>query len=155
MITEGLQVVMAEDDDGHATLVRRNLRRAGLVREPVHLHDGQELLDYLSRRGGWQRRPQHEAVAIVLDLNMPRLSGFDVLRRIKRGEPTLPFPVFVLTTTDNPLEIERCYSLGAAACLVKPVDSGRFGDMIQQLAGFLRTVHLPGDAAAPGFTDGA
>lgn len=149
MIVEELQVVMAEDDEGHATLVRRNLRRAGLTRDPVHVHDGLELLDYLMRRGGWQRRPDHEALAIVLDLNMPRLGGFDVLRQIKGRRDSLPFPVFVLTTTDNPDEIERCYTLGASACLVKPVDSNRFGDMIQRLAWFLQTVQLPGDTTAP------
>ena len=144
-----LQVVMAEDDDGHATLVRRNLKRAGVERDPVHLKDGQEVLDYVYRRGSWANRPSHEALALLLDLNMPRLGGFDVLRQLRADAAVTPIPVFVFTTTDNPHEIHRCYTLGAAACLVKPVDYGRFGDMVQRLAGFLLTVRLPGEPAAP------
>lgn len=144
MTPADLQIVLAEDDDGHATLVRRNLRRAGLSRDPVRLKDGQELLDYVHRRGDFAARPVHEAAAIVLDLNMPRLGGLDALRQLK-ADGRVPFPVFVFTTTDNPVEILKCYSLGAAGCLVKPVDFGSFGEMVQQFAAFLMTVRLPGE----------
>ena len=141
-------VLMAEDDDGHATLVRRNLRRAGFAADPVHLRDGQELLDYVSHRGPWSGRAPHEALAVLLDLNMPRLGGTEVLARLKQDGELARIPVFVLTTSDNPFEIDRCYSLGAAACLVKPVDYGAFGDMVQRLAGFLLAVRLPGEPPA-------
>jgi CheY-like chemotaxis protein len=144
MIVEDVEVVLAEDDDGHATLVRRNLRRAGIRRDPIRVRDGQELLDYLYRRGGFSSRPGLGAAAIVLDLNMPRLGGIDALRQLK-ADNRVPFPVFVFTTTDDPVEILRCYGLGAAGCLLKPLDFGRFGDMVQQLAGFLMTVRLPGE----------
>ena len=115
-----LSILMVEDDDGHATLVRRNLKRAGLASEPVHLRDGQELLDYVFLRGPWTNRPLHESLAM-----------------------------FVLTTTDNQFELDRCYALGAAACLVKPVDYGAFGDMVRRLAEFLMTASLPGELPAP------
>jgi CheY-like chemotaxis protein len=147
-MADGIQVVLVEDDDGHATLVRRNLRRAGLSREPVRLRDGQELFDYLYRRGEHSSRAAHEAAAIVLDLNMPRLGGLDALRQLK-ADGRVPFPVFVFTTTDNPAEILKCYANGAALCLVKPVDFGRFGEMVQRLAAFLLTVSLPGEPSAP------
>lgn len=146
---EGFKVVLAEDDEGHATLVRRGLRRAGLTSDPVHLRDGQEVLDYMYFRAHWTGRPTHSAVAMILDLNMPRVGGLDVLRRLKRDEDVAHVPVFVLTTTDNPIEINRCYELGAAACLVKPVDYGAFSDMIQRLADFLKTAQLPGEARPP------
>jgi CheY-like chemotaxis protein len=138
-------VLMAEDDEGHATLMRRGLKRAGLVSEPVHLRDGQELLDYVYHRGPWTGRPLHAAVVVILDLNMPRLGGTEVLQRRKRDEDLSRIPVFVLTTTDNPAELERCYALGASVCLIKPVDYGAFADMVRRIAEFLMAARLPGE----------
>ena len=148
-VSPPVSVLIAEDDEGHATLVRRNLRRAGLEEEPVHLHDGQELLDYLYRRGRWATRATHSALAMILDLNMPRLGGLDVLRLLKSDGSVSRIPVFVLTTTDNPLEIGQCYALGAAACLVKPVDYGAFSAMVHRLAEFLMTARMPGEVRSP------
>jgi CheY-like chemotaxis protein len=148
-MTETLSLLMAEDDEGHAVLVRRSLRRAGLVSDPVHLHDGQELLDYVYHRGRWASRTLHEALAVILDLKMPRLGGMEVLERLKDDDDLARIPVFVLTTTDNPVELDRCYSLGAAACLVKPVDYGAFDEMIQRLAGFLMKARMPGELPPP------
>jgi CheY-like chemotaxis protein len=136
-------VLIAEDDDGHATLVRRNLRRAGVPGDPVHVKDGQELLDYMYRRGQWSDRDVHQALMILLDLNMPRIGGLDVLKTLKRDAQLAHIPVIVLTTTDNPVELERCYTGGASACLVKPVDYGSFGQMVYRLAEFLLTARLP------------
>jgi CheY-like chemotaxis protein len=138
-----ISVLIAEDNDGHATLMQRNLRRAGLLAEFVHLRDGQELLDYIYRREAWEHRRVHGQMTMLLDLNMPRLGGFEVLRRLKTDKSLARIPVFVLTTTDSPAEIDHCYKLGAAACLVKPVDYGAFGAMIQRLAEFLMTVEMP------------
>ena len=144
-MAETLSLLMAEDDDGHATLVRRSLKRAGLESEPVHLRDGQELLDYVQCRGAWTHRPPHRQLAILLDLNMPRLDGTAVLERLKSDEDLARFPVFVLTTTDNPAELDRCYGLGASVCLVKPVDYGAFDGMIRRLADLLMTARFPGE----------
>lgn len=144
-MADTLSVLLAEDDEGHATLVRRNLRRAGLTHDPVHLRDGQELLDYVYYRGLWRERPRHDAVAMILDLNMPRLGGLEVLRRLKSDETVARIPVFVLTTTSDPAELDRCYALGAAACLVKPVDFGALSDMVHRLAAFLMTAKLPAE----------
>ena len=145
MTADLIRVLMAEDDEGHATLVRRGLKRAGLPTDPIHLRDGQELLDYVYHRGQWSGRQPHQSIAMILDLNMPRLGGAEVLERLKRDEDVARIPVFVLTTTDNPAELDRCYSLGAAACLVKPVDYGAFNQMIQRLGEFLMTTKLPGE----------
>ncbi len=153
MTVQQIRVLMAEDDEGHATLVRRGLRRAGLTSDPVHLKDGQELLDYLFHRGRWSSRLPDESVAVILDLKMPRLGGAEVLERVK-GTDMSHIPVFILTTTSNPIELDRCYSLGAAACLVKPVDYGAFGVMIQRLGEFLLTARLPGELPSNLPTDG-
>jgi CheY-like chemotaxis protein len=140
-----LTILFAEDDDGHATLVRRNLARSAVPVDPVHVHDGQELLDYLRRRNGGSHRQPHDALLILLDLNMPRLGGLEVLDALKNDPSLAHIPVFVLTTTDNPAELERCYARGAAACLVKPVDYGAFSDMVRRFADFLTTARLPAE----------
>jgi CheY-like chemotaxis protein len=152
-MSAAISVVIAEDDSGHATLMQRNLRRAGLFAQVVHLLDGQELLDYMYRRDSWQHRLSHGQIALLLDLNMPRLGGFEVLQRLKVDKDLARIPVFVLTTTDNPAEIERCYALGAAACLIKPVDYGAFGEMIQRLAGFLMVVEMPSETTSGAHDD--
>jgi CheY-like chemotaxis protein len=146
---EPLDILLVEDDEGHATLVRRNLKRAGLDGDPVHLRDGQELLDYVYRRAPWTDRDPHPSLAMILDLNMPRLGGMEVLKHLKSHEELARIPVFVLTTTDNPSEIDRCYALGAAACLVKPVDYGAFGEMLHRLAEFLLAARLPSEPPQP------
>jgi CheY-like chemotaxis protein len=138
-------VLIAEDDEGHATLIRRNLKRAGLGERSIYLKDGQELLDYVYRRAQFSQREASEAVAIIADLNMPRLNGFEILQRLKSDEDLARIPVYVMTTTDDPAEIERCYELGAAAYLVKPLDYGLFGEMVRRLAEFLAYIRLPGE----------
>jgi CheY-like chemotaxis protein len=82
---------------------------------------------------------------MLLDLNMPRLGGFDVLAHLKRDHALTRIPVFVMTTTDDPREIDRCYALGASACLIKPLDYGAFGEMIRRFAAFLMTAAVPGE----------
>jgi CheY-like chemotaxis protein len=147
-------VLIAEDDEGHATLIRRNLKRAGLGERSVYLKDGQELLDYVYRRAQFSQREASDAVAIIADLNMPRLNGFEILQRLKSDEELARIPVYVMTTTDNPAEIERCYELGAAAYLVKPLDYGVFGEMVRRLAEFLAYIRLPGEERVEGRSDG-
>jgi CheY-like chemotaxis protein len=138
-------VLIAEDDEGHATLIRRNMKRAGLGDCSVYLKDGQELLDYVYKRAQFSLREASDAVVIIADLNMPRLSGFEILQRLKSDEALARIPVYVMTTTDNPAEIERCYDLGAAAYLVKPLDYGVFGEMVRRLAEFLAAIRLPAE----------
>ena len=144
-MTEHFSIVLAEDDEGHATLVRRNLRRAGLNSEPVHVRDGQEVLDYIYRRGPWTERTTHAGLVLLLDLNMPRLGGLEVLRRLRSDPKLSRIPIFVLTTTDDPAELDRCYALGASACIIKPVDYAAFSDTVQRLGQFLMTVRIPGE----------
>lgn len=135
-------ILIAEDDEGHATLVQRNLARTGLG-AAIRLRDGQELLDYLYRRGEWATRPVHDELLILLDLNMPRLGGLEVLERLKSDKQLSHIPIFVLTTTDNPIELARCYTRGASACLVKPLEFGAFGDMVRRLADFVAVTAMP------------
>ena len=148
-MSDPVTIVFAEDDEGHATLVERNLRRAKAPANAIRVRDGQELLDYMHRRGPWESRPEHPAILILLDLNMPRIGGFEALDRLKRDPRFAHIPIIVLTTSDNSAELERCYASGASACIVKPVEFGLFGDMVHRLGDFLVMARMPPETAPP------
>jgi CheY-like chemotaxis protein len=137
-----VRIILAEDDDGHAALVERNLRRAGLVNGFARLRDGQEAMDYFA---GPEFSPEAGGATCVLllDINMPRVDGVEVLRRLKAEARTSMVPVIMLTTTDDPREVERCYQLGCNVYITKPVEYDNFVEAIKRLGLFLQVVKLP------------
>ena len=143
MNAQPLVILMAEDDPGHASLVRRNLRRAGVVNEVVRVEDGQEALDYICRDGAYAERNLGGSLIVLLDINMPRVDGVEVLRRLKADEKTKKIPVMMLTTTDDPREVERCYDLGCSVYVTKPVAYEQFREAVRQLGLFLQFVEVP------------
>ncbi|WP_435015512.1 response regulator [Tundrisphaera sp. TA3] len=143
MSIEPMTLVLAEDDEGHANLVQRNLRRAGFVNAMVHVKDGQEALDYIRGEGAHASRTLSDWVLLLLDINMPRIDGIEVLRRIKNDPQTSKIPVIMLTTTDDPREVERCYDLGCSVYLTKPVEYEGFVEAINRLGLFLQVVKVP------------
>jgi CheY-like chemotaxis protein len=140
MSIEALTIVLAEDDEGHAQLILRNLQRSGLRNEVVHVSDGQLALDYVHRRGQYAGRPTGKPLLLLLDIKMPRVDGIEVLRQLKADPSTEPFPVIMLTTTDDPREVERCYELGCSIYITKPVAYESFVDAVQRLGLFLQVV---------------
>ena len=150
-------IVLVEDDDGHATLVERNLRRAGISNGFVRFSDGQQALDYFfgappagDSANGRPSRHDLANYVVLLDLKMPRVDGFEVLRRLKEAPSTASMPVIVLTTTDDPREIERCYELGCNVYITKPVEYDAFIEAVRRLGFFLQVVKLPpGQRYAP------
>ncbi len=138
-----LTILLAEDDEGHATLIRRNLKRSGIVNNVVHVTDGQQALDYVHSNGDFAGQGRPEALIILLDIKMPVMDGAETLRRLKADESTKKIPVVMLTTTDDPREIEHCYQLGCSVYVTKPVEYQRFSEAIQQLGMFLQFVQVP------------
>jgi CheY-like chemotaxis protein len=137
-----LHIALAEDDDGHATLVQKNLERSGLVNQFTRLRDGQEVLEYLRGEGAYAGQPpQH--VLLLLDIKMPRVDGVEVLRQVRADPRTATMPVIMLTTTDDPREIERCYQLGCNVYITKPVEYETFAAAIRQLGLFLSVMQIP------------
>lgn len=143
MANESFSILLAEDDPGHATLVQRNLRRAGVVNEIVAVSDGQEALDFLFRRGAHAAREPEQRVLALLDINMPRVDGIEVLRQLRSREETASLPVIMLTTTDDPRDINRCYELGCNVYVTKPVTHEAFLEAIRSLGLFLQVVRVP------------
>src|SRR5277367_90989 len=102
MTTQPLVILLVEDDAGHASLVQRNLKRAGFANTIVHAADGQYALDYIRREGTFANRSANGPLLLVLDINMPRVNGVEVLRKIKQDAAYAKLPVIMLTTTDDP-----------------------------------------------------
>ena len=136
-------IILVDDEPAHATLVERNLRRVGFNKNIVKLERGQEVLDLIFGLGGYEHLPPPDFPLILLDLNMPGKSGMDVLKEIKSNAETSHIPIIVLTTSDDPAEIEQCYQLGCNAYIIKPVLPDEFREKMGELGQFLNLVSMP------------
>jgi CheY-like chemotaxis protein len=134
-------IVMIEDDEGHARLIERNIRRAGISNAIRHFADGASALHYLKHDNSGPAL--NGPALILLDLNLPDMSGTDILADVKSDERLRRTPVVVLTTTDDKVEIQRCYDLGANVYITKPVNYESFADAIRQLGLFLSVIQVP------------
>jgi CheY-like chemotaxis protein len=143
MAAEPILIVLVEDDDGHANLVERNLKRAGIANGIHRLRDGQEALDFVHGAGAFAGRNLSKPMLLLLDIKMPRVDGVEVLRQLKSDSQTALVPVIMLTTTDDPREIQRCYELGCSVYITKPVDYQAFVEAINRLGLFLQVVRVP------------
>lgn len=139
-------IAMVEDDEGHARLIEKNLRRAGVNNELVPLSDGAKAMAFLFGPDGSGMVNKGKPLLILLDLNLPDMSGIDILKRVKENEHLSVTPVVVLTTTDDKTEIQRCYDLGCNVYVTKPVDYEKFANAIQQLGLFVSVMQVPAAA---------
>ena len=145
-MNELLQSASAYPDEGHARLIEKNIRRAGISNKLNHFLDGGRAIDYLFNDPDG---PRHGGPALILlDLNLPDMSGTDILEQIKADPALKRTPVVVLTTTDDKIEIQRCYDLGANVYITKPVNYESFADAIRQLGLFLSVIQVPETDAA-------
>lgn len=119
MKEEGV-ILIVDDDDGHARLIEKNLRRAGIRNELLRYQDGQEIFDFLFRRGDGRRREAYAPYLLPLDIRIPKIDGVERLRQIKQDDERRKIPVIMLTTTDDPREVDVCHSLGCSHYIVKP-----------------------------------
>ena len=140
-MSQAVTIVMVEDDEGHARLIEKNIRRAGISNEVKHFVDGTSAVEFLFRAkdGPMFGHPS----LVLLDLNLPDMSGTDILARIKSDAEIKRIPVVVLTTTDDKIEIQRCYDLGCNVYITKPVNYESFATAIRQLGLFLSVIQVP------------
>jgi len=139
-----ITILLVEDDDGHARLIERNLRKVNLINPIQRVADGQEALDYLNQQGAYAGdddapRPQ----LVLLHINLPRIDGIEVLERVKSDPDLRSIPIIMLTSTDTRAEIERCYKAGASGYVAKPVNISSLGEKLRRLGLFLEIVELP------------
>ncbi len=132
-------ILIVEDDEGHAILIRQNLENAGLENHMEHFRDGQAILDFFFDR----RHQANETYLILLDIRMPKVDGIEVLRRLKAHPEFRKLPVIMLTTTDDTREIERCHQLGCNGYIQKPVDYDRFAEAIRRIGLFVPLLLVP------------
>ena len=136
-------IVLVEDDEGHARLIEKNIRRAGVNNEVIAFVNGSSALDYLLGPDGTGEANSGRQLLVMLDLNLPDMTGVDILARIKGNVHLKRSPVVVLTTTDDSREIQRCYDLGANVYITKPVNYDSFANAIRQLGLFLLVIQVP------------
>ena len=134
MSARALNILLVEDNPDHAELVRRSLERFQFASFLHHVEDGEVALDFIFGRARYADRarfPQPDLV--LLDLRLPRVDGFEVLRHVK-GHPTLyALPIVVLTTSDAERDVAMAYEYHANSFVTKPVDHHRLSQLIKDL----------------------
>lgn len=127
-------ILLVEDNPDDAELIRYAFAKAGIANPLVSVDDGEAALAYLSGAEPYADRRRHPLPALVLlDLKLPRCSGFDVLKSAKCNPPGLFIPFVVLTSSEQQVDVERAYSLGASSYLLKPVGTSALLGMVQTL----------------------
>ena len=138
-MNHGPTILIVDDDEGHAILIRENLQGAGLQNRIEHFRDGQAILDFFFAR----RDRINETYLILLDIRMPKVDGIEVLRRLKADPHLRKLPVIMLTTTEDSREVERCHQLGCSVYIQKPVDYDRFAEAIRRIGLFVPLLLVP------------
>jgi CheY-like chemotaxis protein len=137
-----MTILIAEDDDGHADLIQEGLEESGVYNPMIRFSNGEDLWHFLSGAGGKAVRDPGKVYLLLLDIKMPRMDGVEVLKRMKADEELKEIPVMMLTTTDDPREVEECYKLGCNAYITKPVDFGKFTEVLKRLGLFIQIIKL-------------
>ena len=139
---EQTTILVAEDDDGHARLIQRRFEEVGVRNPVIRFKDGAEAWDFVSGKSAPCLVPEQHYL-LLLDIRMPNMDGLEVLRRVKSDERLKSIPVIMLTTTDDPKEVGRCYELGCNNYLVKPINFDEFSETIKRLGLFITIVKVP------------
>ena len=137
-----LTILIAEDDDGHAELIQEHLQEAGVHNPIVRFRDGQEVMDYLAPVQGASAWNRDRPYLLLLDINMPKMDGMEVLRRLKGEHGTRNIPIIMLTTTDDPQDVEACYRLGCNFYVAKPMGFNAFAETLKRLGQFLQVLQV-------------
>lgn len=136
-------ILLVEDDPRDVELTLVALAEHNLVNEVMVVHDGVEALDYLYRRGQFAEQPDGNPSVILLDLKLPKVDGFEVLRTIKSDDRLKFIPVVVLTSSREDRDMVESYKLGVNAYVVKPVDFHEFTDAVKELGIFWALINEP------------
>ena len=147
-------ILLADDNENDLELTQRALEQHRLANEVVVVRDGAEALDFLYHRGNFAIRNSADPIVVLLDIKMPKVSGLEVLEKMKADSQLRFIPVVMLTSSRQGPDVEECYRLGANAYVVKPVDFGQFADAVKTIGKFWAVINeVPsrkGQASAAG-----
>jgi two-component system response regulator len=139
-----VELVLVEDNADDEELTRLTLTEARIVNEMIVLRDGAEALDYFFATGAHaERRVEDMPRVVLLDLKLPKVSGLEVLARLKSDPRTRDTPVVVLTSSREEPDVSQCYALGVNSYIVKPVDFAQFREAVRQLGLYWQILNVP------------
>lgn len=137
-------ILLVEDNPDDVELTKIAFREAKIANTLEVVHDGATALDFLFARGQYAHRSPGDLPSIVLlDLNLPKVDGREVLQAIRSTEATRSLPVVVLTTSSEPFDVEACYALGANSYIRKPVDFEQFVWAVKQVGLYWLVLNQP------------
>jgi len=138
---EPIKVLLADDDEDDVAIALRAFKKSGLANEVYVVRNGEETLDYLFRRGGYQDLKKYPTPhLLLLDINMPKISGREVLKRLEADPKLRRLRVIMLTSSKNEEDVMESYNNGACAYLRKPVEFDEFLDVVERMNCFWKTV---------------
>lgn len=138
-----ITILITEDDDGHAELIKELLVDVGVLNPILRFRDGQELIDFLGGTGTQHAPAGSDGFLLLLDIRMPRMNGLEALRVIKANPAWRSIPTIMLTTTDDPHEIRQCYESGCNFYITKPIEFERFTEVLRNIGLFFLIVQVP------------
>jgi len=136
-------ILIVDDDRNNVELLLAALASQKFPHETVVTYDGSDALDYLFGRGKFPERTRGQPMVVLLDLKMPGVDGFEVLRQVKSDDALKRIPVVVFSSSNSEPEVARGYDLGANAFVKKPVDSARFFEVVKSVGNFWTAVNEP------------
>lgn len=145
MNSNAVDVLLVEDNINDAELAIRQLKKHHLANNLFHVEDGEAALDFLFGTGRFEGRRDifFPPKVVLMDIQMPKLNGIDVLRKMKADERTHKIPVVILTSSNQDPDISTCYELGASSYIVKPVDFERFSVAIRDIGFYWLLLNQP------------
>ncbi len=137
-------ILLVEDNHQDEILILRTLHKVNLANQVDVVRDGQQALDYLFCQGDFASRDRTDLpVVVLLDINLPRVSGLDVLARIRANPWTRLMPVVILTSSDEERDRMRSYESGANSFVQKPIDFAEFAEIIARLGIYWSVTNVP------------
>jgi two-component system, response regulator len=145
MNQNSVDILLAEDNINDAELTIRELRKHHMINNLVHVKDGEEAFDFIFATGKFagSRDILFPPRVVLLDIQMPKINGIEVLEKIKSDERTKKIPVVILTSSNEDPDIRKCYALGANSYIVKPVNFEGFAEAIRNLGFYWLLLNHP------------
>lgn len=137
-----LIILVAEDDDGHAELLRAGLQDSGVCNPIIRFKNGLETWDFLNGTAEKENRDLEKTYLLLLDINMPIMDGVELLQKVKSDNDLKEIPVIILSTTDDPREMETCYNYGCNMYITKPIQFDKFAQVLNRMGLCLQIVKV-------------